>query len=90
MTDHEQLRKAIFFAYAMGLSVNDIARALNIGRVQALRILHEDRWMYDGVTRVREYDRQLFAKSQPPRQTRGARKSQSIRIRKKNRRRATN
>jgi hypothetical protein len=89
MRDNEQRRKAMFFAYAMGLSVNDIARALNIGRVQALRILQEDRWMYDGLTRVREYDRELFAKSQPRRQARGAPKSRSVRVRQKGRRRAT-
>jgi hypothetical protein len=84
MTYYEHRRKAMFFAYAMGLSVKDIADALNISREETLRILREDQWMYKGLTRVREYDRQLFAKSQQLRQTSGP-KSESIRMREKSR-----
>lgn len=75
---YDQRRKAMFFAYEMGLSVKDIAHALAISREETLRILQEDRWMYEGLIRVREYDRQLFAKSQQRRQT-GGPKSGSMR-----------
>ncbi len=87
MTDsaQRQRRKAMFFAYEMGLSVKDIADALNISREETLRILQEDRWMYEGLSRVREYDRQLFAKSQQRRQTSAAPKCGSVRIRRKSR-----
>ncbi len=85
VTDYEQRRKAMFFAYALGLSVKDIADALNINREQSLRILQEDPWMYEGLTRVREYDRQLFAQTQQPDQTSRARKSGSMRSRQKRR-----
>ena len=64
VTAYEQRRMAMFFAYEMGLSVKDIAHALNISREETLCILQEDRWMYEGLNRVREYDRQLFANSQ--------------------------
>jgi len=87
---YEQRRKAMFFAYEMGLSVKDIAHALNMSREETLRILREDRWMYEGLTRVREYDRQLFANSQQHRQTSrpkpgSSRISQKRRMRQKSR-----
>jgi len=87
VTAYEQRRKARFLAYEMGLSVKDIARALNISREETLRILREDRRMYEGLTRVREYDRQLFAKNQQLRQTNRTTKSISIRIHQKSQRR---
>jgi DNA invertase Pin-like site-specific DNA recombinase len=83
---HHQRRKAMFFAYEMGLSVKDIADALEISREQALRILREDRWMYEGLTRVREYNRQLFAKSAQLRRTsRTAKRSTGVRHRSRKR-----
>jgi len=86
MVKYEQRqRKAMFIAYEMGLSVKDIAHALDISRQETLRILQEDRWMYEGLTRVREYDRQLFAKGQRLRQTGAASKSGSLRMRQQRR-----
>ena len=73
----------MFFAYELGLSVKDIAEALDISREEALRILREDRWMYEGLTRVREYDRQLFSNAQQLRRANRAAKS----LRQKKRRR---
>jgi DNA invertase Pin-like site-specific DNA recombinase len=88
LTDSQQhqRRKAIFFAYEMGLSVKDIADALNVSRGETLRILREDRWMYEGLTRVREYNRQLFAKNPQLHRTSKTAK-RAVRIRHKGRRR---